>query len=644
MKKEDRQLVPADGSELLQQLVISEQLLRGIFDNAIVPIIVIEPDGKISQANPAFLDLLGYDPEDLPETDIRELTAPSDPVVFDRVVAGEIDSYVQEKHYRRKNGSYIDVIVSASGLKDQRGNLRCVVAVIQDLSMTKALERNLFEEKRMFENLLQSLPVGVNYLREGRIEYANPAFCEIFGYAESEMPGRTLATLLMPPFFRKITDEINRLNKREVGIVRSEGEGRTKNGQRIYIEYIITLGRIDNNEVVIGIVNNLTLSKQLEARYKLLFEAANDIILVLSLNSRTIIDANNKALEVYGYSREELIGMRITELTLPAVKTEDGSPASAQEEWPVGICNRIQVRKNGERIPVDVSSSLADWMGRKAIISIVRDVTEQRRLQQQLMQADKLASLGSLVAGIAHEINNPNNFISFNIPILEEYWKEVLPILDEHHQRNPGWTVLGMSYQEFRSDMLKLLNNMQHGSDRINNIVSELRDFARVEKDEFRAPTDVRKLINRVTTLTGKQVSKIIRSFSVEIEDGLPDVVMNPARIEQVLINLILNAVQAADKEDSYVRLDVRRNPANRSEVIFEVIDNGCGMDDKVRERVFDPFFTTKEGTEGTGLGLSISYAIVQDHGGRITIESAPGEGTTVQVMLPIRGGERDAG
>ncbi|MDH7478857.1 MAG: PAS domain S-box protein, partial [Syntrophomonadaceae bacterium] len=129
MKKEDRQLVPADGSELLQQLVISEQLLRGIFDNAIVPIIVIEPDGKISQANPAFLDLLGYDPEDLPETDIRELTAPSDPVVFDRVVAGEIDSYVQEKHYRRKNGSYIDVIVSASGLKDQRGNLRCVVAV-----------------------------------------------------------------------------------------------------------------------------------------------------------------------------------------------------------------------------------------------------------------------------------------------------------------------------------------------------------------------------------------------------------------------------------------------------------------------------------------------------------------------------------
>ncbi|NPV91203.1 MAG: PAS domain S-box protein [Firmicutes bacterium] len=642
MKPHEVETAVSGGSELLQQLVVSEQLLRGIFDNAIVPIIVIEPLGKISQANPAFLDLLGYDQEDLPLMDIHHLTSEDDPVLFDRVVAGEIDSYVQEKHYRRKNGSYIDVIVSGSGLKDQKGNLRCVVAVIQDLSIAKALERNLFEEKKMFESLLSHLPVGVNYLKDGRIEYANPAFCRIFDYSETELRGRSLATLLMPPYFRRVCDDINRLYKQEATIIRSEGEGRTKRGQRVFIEFINSLARIDNEDCVIGIVNDLTLSKQLEARYRLLFEAANDIFLVLSLNNRIIIEANPKALEVSGYTREELLGMKVVDLTQPTIKKTGGSGGTPQEEWPVGIYPRVLVRKNGEKIPVDVSSSMADWMGRKAIVSIVRDVTEQRRLQQQLMQADKLASLGSLVAGIAHEINNPNNFISFNIPILEEYWNEVLPITDAYYKENLDWNVLGMSYEEFRSDMLKLLANMQHGSERINNIVSELRDFARVQKDEYRAPTDVRRLINRVMTLTGKQVSKLIHSFEVEVDDGLPDVVMNPARIEQVLINLILNAAQAANKEDSMVRLRVMRNPANRSEICFEVADNGCGMEEHVKKRVFDPFFTTKEGAEGTGLGLSISYAIVEDHRGNITVDSAPDRGTVFRVTLPIRGDEQN--
>jgi len=629
-------------SELFRQLVDSEQLLRAIFDNAIVPIIVIEPDGRISQTNPAFFQLLGYEPDEHPQLDIRKLSSVGDPSLFDRVVSGEIESYVQEKHYVHKMGDIIDVIVSASALKDKKGNLRCVVAVIQDITALKSLERSIREEKQMLEHLLHHLPVGVNYLRNGRIEYANPEFSRIFGYTPIEIIGYSLETLLFPSLYRKVNEDIQRLTSGEVDKVRLEGPARTKNGHNIFIETIITLGRIEDQDCIIGLVNDLTLSKQLEARYQLLFEAANDIILVLDPATLRIIDANPKAIEIYGYSRSELQRMTVREITeLPSRREQPEVESEQIEEWPAGIYPRVQIKKNGEKVQVEVSSSLVDWQGRKSMISMVRDVTEQRRLQQQLMQADKLASLGSLVAGIAHEINNPNNFISFNVPILEEYWQEVLPILDQYAAKHKDWAILGMSYEEFRSDMLKLLGNMQHGSERISAIVSELRDFARVQKDEYRAWVDVEKLVSRVMTLTGKQVGKLVSKYEFEVSSELPEIFVNPARIEQVLVNLILNAAQAADKEQSFVRLRVFHNPRNREEIVFEVTDNGCGMDEVTRKRVFDPFFTTKEGQEGTGLGLSISYAIVQDHNGSINIDSAPGKGTTMQVLLPIAGGNK---
>jgi hypothetical protein len=616
------------------------QKLRGILENAIVPIIVIGVDGHLIEANPAFFKLLGYLPEDLLGLNIRSLSSPEDPNMFDQVVAGEIDSYVVEKHYQCKDGLIVDVIVSASALKDPEGRLHSVVAVIQDMSNYKALERNLVEEKQLFESLLRNLPVGVNYVRENKIAYTNPAFCRITGYTESEILGRSPNIFYGQDSPVRIVENFPRLLRKETNTLHTEMEARNKAGETLYIESINTVGYIDGQDCLIGIINDITARKQLEARYGLLFEAANDSILVLDPVDLQIIDANPKAIELYEYSRKELLRMSVTDITLPnppKIKdlTSDATD-SEQISWPVGVYPRIQIRKDGERIPVEVSSALTYWEGKKAIISIIRDVTEQRRLQQQLMQADKLASLGSLVAGIAHEINNPNNFITFNIPILEDYWKEVFPILDAYAIDHPDWMLLGMSYAEFRLDVIKLLNNMEHGSERINNIVGELRNFARIQKDEFRALIDIHKLVDRVITLTGKQVGKLVKSYRIELADNLPEIVVNPARIEQVLINLVLNAAQAADKEDSYVLLNIRKDPLIPFQVVFSVEDNGSGMDESVRARIFDPFFTTKDGVEGTGLGLSISYAIIQDHGGNISVTSLPGRGTTVNVNLPI--------
>lgn len=624
-----------------ESAVNSDQKLHGILENAIVPIINIDVNGYIVEANPAFLKLLGYPPEDLPTLNLKSLSSPEDPNMFDQVVAGEIDSYVVEKHYQRKDGQIVEVIVSASALKDPEGRLHSVVVVIQDMSKYKALERSLVEEKQLFESLLGSLPVGVHYVREGKIAYANPAFYRISGYSEAEVLGQSPDIFSGPDSPMKITEYNARFRHKEANTLHTEVEVLNKKGETLSIESISTLALLEGQECVIGIFNDITARRQLEARYGVIFEAANDSILILDPTDLKIIDANPKAIELYDYPRKELLEMTVTDLTLPQSDKPANLPAdnpddSAEITWPLGVYPRTQIRRDGERIPVEVSSSLTYWEGKKAIISLIRDVTEQRRLQQQLMQADKLASLGSLVAGIAHEINNPNNFITFNIPILGDYWQEVFPILDSYAAQHPDWVLLGMSFAEFREDVMKLLNNMEHGSDRINNIVSELRNFARIQKDEFRAQVDIHKLMDRVITLTGKQVGKLVKSYRVELADNLPEIVVNPARIEQVLINLVLNAAQAADKEDSYVMLKARKDPLIPMQVIFEVEDNGSGMDETVRSRIFDPFFTTKEGMDGTGLGLSISYAIIQDHGGDISVTSLPGRGTTVKVTLPV--------
>ena len=440
-----------------ESAVNSDQKLHGILDNAIVPIINIDVDGHLIEANPAFMKLLGYLPEDLPTLNIKSLSSPEDPNMFDQVVAGEIDSYVVEKHYRRKDGQIVEVIVSASALKDPEGRLHSVVVVIQDMSKYKALERSLVEEKQLFESLLGSLPVGVHYVREGKIAYANPAFYRISGYSEAEVLGQSPDIFSGPDSPIKITETNPRFRHKDANTLHTEIEVLNKKGETLSIETISTLAHLEGQECVIGIFNDITARKQLEARYGVIFEAANDSILVLDPTDLRIIDANPKALELYDYSRKELLGMTVTDLTLPQpakpASLPDDNPEPAEITWPVGVYPRTQIRRDGEKIPVEVSSSLTYWEGQKAIISIIRDVTEQRRLQQQLMQADKLASLGSLVAGIAHEINNPNNFITFNIPILGDYWREVFPILESYAAQHPDWKLLGMSFAEFRKTL-----------------------------------------------------------------------------------------------------------------------------------------------------------------------------------------------
>jgi len=268
-----------------------------------------------------------------------------------------------------------------------------------------------------------------------------------------------------------------------------------------------------------------------------------------------------------------------------------------------------------------------------AIIRIT-DITEAKELERQLIQNEKMASLGILVSTIAHEINNPNNFISFNIPILRDYVTEITPLLDEYADKNSHFELCNMPYVEFRQDIFKLLENIENGSRRISTFVSNLREYSRGGHIRPFSWLDLAVLIDKVLNLIQVEIKKTIKIFNKSICTELPEIYSDPHAIEQILINLLMNASQAVSGENSRVDLNVMPSGDKRG-VVIKVSDNGCGMDANTVLKIFEPFFTTKPVPKGTGLGLYVCHNLITDLGGRIKVESEPGKGSTFIVTLP---------
>jgi PAS domain S-box-containing protein len=273
--------------------------------------------------------------------------------------------------------------------------------------------------------------------------------------------------------------------------------------------------------------------------------------------------------------------------------------------------------------------------GKEALMSMDFDITELKRAQREMLRADKMAALGQIVAGVAHEINNPNNFIFFNLPILRRYVEAIAPLLEARLAEEPELTILNMPYEVFLKDVFKLLENMEHGSARITSIVSDLKGYVRNDEGQERKPEQVGQAVGRAMALIGKQVRKMVKRLDVELAEGLPPVLMNAGQIEQVLINLLINAGHAADKEASWVKVSARVAAGAQGGVELRVEDNGAGIPEANLERIFEPFYTSKGREQGTGLGLSISHRIVEEHGGTIDVQSTVGEGSCFTVWLP---------
>lgn len=260
--------------------------------------------------------------------------------------------------------------------------------------------------------------------------------------------------------------------------------------------------------------------------------------------------------------------------------------------------------------------------------------------QQQLIQADKMASLGVLVSGVAHEINNPTGLLLLNLPVISEAWQDCDEILERHYDEQGDFMLGGLAYSQMRNEIPAMLTDMNDGAKRIKRIVNDLKDFSRQENDDCLEPFNLNEVVATAVRLAENSISSSTDRFTTSYSDTLGTVDGNAQRIEQVIINLILNACQALEQRHNAIKLRTFQLHDSQK-VCLQIVDEGCGIETRNLTLLLDPFFTTRRDQGGTGLGLSVSSGIVQAHGGQLHFESKPNLGTTVTLTLPASGEHR---
>jgi len=273
---------------------------------------------------------------------------------------------------------------------------------------------------------------------------------------------------------------------------------------------------------------------------------------------------------------------------------------------------------------------------------LINDITARKqaeeltiRQQEQLIQADKMATLGTLVSGVAHEINNPNNFILLNAKLIAKAWKDLLPAMHHYFLHEGDFHIAGMPYSKAITGIPELIQAIVDGTVRIQKIVQSLKDFARSDPGELGQNFTVNAVVEAAMMIIANLLRKSTDHFASELGESIPAVRGNFQQLEQVVINLLTNACQALTSREKAITLRTLHDRA-RHRAVIEVADEGKGIDPEQAKYIFDPFYTTRRDIGGTGLGLAISYNIVKHHGGELFFTSRPGEGTTVRVVLPL--------
>jgi signal transduction histidine kinase len=324
-----------------------------------------------------------------------------------------------------------------------------------------------------------------------------------------------------------------------------------------------------------------------------------------------------------------------------------------------GLADRINVLRREKELSQAEALSMAKENERMVLdqnVMLERKVTERtkalqestdhlKKTQSQLVSAEKMASLGQLTAGIAHEINNPLNFISSNIPPLKRDLLELKEVLDAYRQASMDGSDLGavraleerIGVDYTVKEVQEILRCIQEGTTRTSEIVRGLRTFSRLDEDDLK-PADINEGMRSTVILLGQQLRDAV---DVQMDLGeLPPVECYPGKLNQVFMNLLNNAAHAVKKRHAESSGQIRITTHLEGEsVIISIADNGTGMDEATQQRLFEPFFTTKGVGEGTGLGLSIVQGIIEKHAGSITLQSEMGTGTTFTIILPVRQG-----
>lgn len=613
----------------------SEERYSKIFHYSNDAIFIVDPvQDVILDVNPRACSMLGFARDELLSTPVSAIHPEEMPQLraFAQTVFTQGKGWTDEFTCQTKSKERIPVEISAS-LIDLAGR-PCLLALVRDASERRQAEAALRESEEKFRILSEQSPNMVFINQRGRVLYANRKCEEILGYKREEFyaPDFNFLCLIAPAFLEVVQKNFKaHLEGKEVPP--HEYALITKDGKRIDTIISTKLINYKNESAFLGVMTDITARKRAEnalreseQRYRLLFEHNPHPMWVFDHATLAFLAVNDAAVQHYGYTREEFLTMTIRDIRppeeLPRLLDLWRQPPSRG----INILGTWKHRKkDGTIIDVDITTHPLTLAGRRTELVLAHDVTERKRaeeerqrLQAQLFQAQKLEALGTLAGGIAHDFNNMlSAIIGFTDLALDEI---------------PQGSVAHRNLQE-----------VLQASRRAKGLIQQMLTFSRPGQ-QGREFIHLHSLVEETLALLQVSLPTTIELRScIGTRNGT--VLANPIQLQQVLMNLCVNAAQAMQARGGVLEVGLSRVPAGDDRtrsapplpayLRLTVSDTGPGIPAKIMERIFEPFFTTKPVGEGSGLGLAIAHSIVTAHGGTIHVESEVGRGTTIYVDLP---------
>jgi len=384
--------------------------------------------------------------------------------------------------------------------------------------------------------------------------------------------------------------------------------------------------------------------RESEKRFRSTFEDAGIGIANVAADG-SFISVNKRVCQIFGYGKDTMLNMKLWDLGARADMKYCRAELLRLAKGDVRkvSCEQRNVHKSGRGVWTSLSATAFRDESDSLLFLIVlfEDITEKRALEEEarllqsrLIHTNKMTSLGTLVSGVAHEINNPNSFIMSNAEIFTDIWSDAAQVLVDRYTSKGDFDLGGLAYSEMNGKVPKLLQGIHEGTQRIKSIVDNLRDFARPDSAGMNGTVDINVSVRKAISILDAHIKRCTNAFSVNYEDNLPIITGNSQQIEQVVINLIINSLQALADKKKGIKVSTYFDDREHV-VIIKVRDEGAGMSSELLERITEPFFTTKLEDGGSGLGLSISYSIAREHRGLLDFQSRPGKGTTAFFKLP---------
>jgi len=628
-----------------------EEKYRDLIENAPEMIHQLDPSGRFVHVNSTELHKLGYSLSDMLNMSLWDIVPAEHQEAVKAYVRGlALDgARTIETAFRTQSQKIIEVEIHSTTLVDPLTH--SVVysrGFVRDITDRKALQGEVERYTNRLEDLvtertqqLSDSEAGYKALfdlaadsivvvdLDGRIVDVNARARDILGYAPSDLAGDSFVKLVSPVFQEASQNLLERVSQGASIVPTTEIETLDRHGTIKSMEMDVVRIDMGLRSSIMVQLRDITEHKKLEltlqrynealeekvvertreieqakAYIESLLENANDVIYTLDVDLQfTYV---NSKVEAWGYRKEDLIGKPYLSLLSKRFRSrhlQKTLDMSTKQVYEVEIMSR-----HGElrSVLVSVAPLLNDAGEQEGVLGIARDITERKQLEQQVQNSERLASIGQLAAGVAHEINNPLG-----------------GILNCLYNIRKGTLTPERSQQ--------YLHFMEDGLQRVQRIVRQLLDFSQQRELEL-VLTDLHPILDRVGVLTEHVFLERQAVLKKQYDETLPQLLVDAPMIEQVIMNLILNAVQSLQK-GGYVSLATRKHE-DVCEIVVE--DNGCGIAVDVRPHIFDPFFTTKGTGEGTGLGLSVSLGIVQRHEGEMLVESEEGKGTRFVVRLPL--------